>query len=98
MYASVTSAKVQPGKLDKSLTTYRESAIPAIKEISGLKHFFVLTDAKTNEGMSIAIYQSEADAERTQTNGDFQKVVGMLASTLVVKTIARKGYEVSIQI
>jgi heme-degrading monooxygenase HmoA len=97
MYASVTSGTIQPGKLDEFLTVYRESAIAFIKEFSGIKHFFVLTDAETNKGMSIAIYETEADAERTQTSGDFQKAVGLLASTLVAESITREGYEVSIQ-
>ncbi|MCE7981150.1 MAG: hypothetical protein DYG89_08165 [Caldilinea sp. CFX5] len=98
MYASVTSAKVQPGKLDEFLATYRASVLPIVKGFPGLTHLYVLTNANTNEGMSIAFYTTATDAERTQANGDFQKALGMVASTLVIASIERKGYEICIEI
>ena len=97
MYASVTSAKVQPGKLDEFLATYRESVLPIVKDFPGLTHLYVLTDADTNQGMTIALYATTTDAERTQANGDFQKAIGLVASTLVRTSIERKGYEVQAQ-
>lgn len=96
MYASVTSAKLQPGKLDEFLATYRASVLPIVKDFPGLTHLYVLTDANTNQGMSIAFYETETDAERTQANGDFQKAIDILASTMVIASIERKGYEIGI--
>jgi len=97
MYASVTSAQLQSGKLDEFLTVYRESVLPLVKDFPGLKHLYVLTDASTNQGMTIALYATAADAERIQANGEFQKAVGILASMLVIESIERNGYEVSIE-
>lgn len=98
MYASVTSAKLQPGKVDEFLATYRESVLPIVKAFPGLTHLYVLTDANTNQGMTIAFYATAADAERTQANGDFQKAIGLVAGTLVLESIERKGYEIGLEI
>ncbi len=98
MYASITSAKFQPGKLDEFLATYRESVLPIVTEFPGLIKLYVLTDANTNQGMTIAFYATATDAERTQANGNFQKAIGMVASTLLVESIERKGYEICLAI
>jgi heme-degrading monooxygenase HmoA len=98
MYASVSSGQVQPGKLDKYLSIYRESVKPVIEGFPGIKNLYVLTDAEKGKGMVIVIYETVADAERTQASGDYQKVIGMLSSTLVLESVVREGYEVSIQI
>ena len=97
MYASVTSGQVQPGKFEEYLSIYRESVKPVIDGFSGINNLYVLTDAEKGKGMVIVIYETEADAERTQTSGDYQKVIGMLSSTLVLESVVREGYEVSIQ-
>ena len=98
MYASVSTGQVQPGKMDEFLSIYRESVKPLIEGFPGVKNLYVLTNAEKDKGMTIALYETEADAERTQTSGDFQKAMGMLSSTLVLESVVREGYEVSIQI
>ena len=96
MYASVTAGEIQPGKMDEYLSIYRGSVMPVISELPGVKHLFVLTDAETNKGMTVAIYETKDDAERTQNSGDYQKIIGMMIGTIVPESISRKGYEVSI--
>jgi hypothetical protein len=98
MYASVTTGKIQPGKVEEYLTIYRESVKPVMEKIPGLKHVYGLADPETGEGMTIGLYETKADAERTQASGDYQKVAMMLASTLVLESLARKGYEVIIEV
>lgn len=98
MYASVSSAQLQPGKLDDFLTIYRESVQPLTKDLPGLKRLYVLTDANNNKGMTVAIYETEADAEKTQANGTYQQAIGLLAKTLVIETLERGGYEVNMEI
>lgn len=59
---------------------------------------YVLTDAETNKAITVALYETKADAERTQTSGDFREAVERLSSTLILESIVREGYEVSIQV
>ena len=98
MYASVTSAKLLPGKLDEFLATYQKSVIPIAKEVPGLEHLYILTDANSNKGMSVALYETKADAERTQASGDYQKAIGLLMSTMDMGTLQREEYEVNIDV
>ena len=98
MYASIVTASVQPGKMDEFLTTWMESVKPMVEDFPGFKNIYVLTDAETNKGITIALYETKADAERTQTSGDFREAVEKLSSTLILGSIVREGYEVSIQV
>ena len=97
MYASVSTATVQSGKLDEFISTWRESVLPLVQSFPGFKNAYVLTDADSNKGIVIAIYESKKDAERTQSSGDYQKAVGLVAGTINVDSVVREGYEVSIQ-
>ncbi len=98
MYASVTTGQIQPDKLDEFLAILQESIVSQIKDLPGLKNFSVLTDEKINKFMITATYETEADAERTQTSGDGPKIFGGIISLVVPESATREGYEVSINI
>jgi len=97
MYASVSTANVQSGKLDEFISTWRDSVLPLVKSFPGFKNAYVLTDTDSNKGIVISIYETREDAERTQSSGDYQKAVELVAGTIIVDSVVRKGYEVSIQ-
>ena len=98
MYASVTTANVQPGKLDEFVRTWRDSVKPLVESFPGFKNIYVLTNPESNKGITIAFYETKSDAERTQSSGDYQKAVEMLSGTILMNSVVREGYEVSIQI
>ena len=98
MYASVSTAKVQPGKLEEFISTWRESVLPLVKSFPGFRNIYVLTDTGSNKGIIIAFYETKDDAERTQSSGDYQKAVEKVAGTIIMESVVREGYEVSIQI
>ena len=97
MYASVSTAEVLPGKEDEFVNTWRDSVKPLVEKFPGYKNIYVLTNKKLHKCMSIAIYETEADAERTQSSGDYRKVVEILASTIDMKSVVREGYDVGFQ-
>jgi len=98
MHANVTSGEIQPGKVDDFITTYRNSVKPVVEAIPGLKNLYVLTDQDTSKGMIVAIYGTKEEAENAQQDGHFQEALGKLASTLVLKSVSRGSYDVSIEI
>ena len=98
MYASVTTAQIQPGKLDEFLQLWRERIVPATQQLKGLKQAFVLTDQETGKGFTIAIYETRAQAEAVQNSGQFRELLTLLGDTLIRETVVRTGYEVSIQV
>ncbi len=98
MYAKVTSGQVQPGKMEEFLATYRKVVDLMTEGLPGLKNVYVLTNPESNDVSSIAIYESEVDADELENRGDYIQAVCMMTSTLVVESIVRAGYEVSFQL
>lgn len=95
MYASISSGQVQAGKLDEYLQLFRDTIAPAAKRLKGFREVYVLADSATNKVQTIAFYETQADAQAVQTNGDFQRLLAMLGDTLVRDSVLRTGYEVS---
>jgi heme-degrading monooxygenase HmoA len=98
MYASVSTGQVQPGKLDEYLRVWRDAVAPAAQQLKGFKAAYVLIDREAEKGMTIAIYETKEDAQAVQDSGRFQELLAMLGDSLVRESVARSGYEVSIQI
>ena len=98
MYAKVTSGQVQPGKMEEFLAIYRKVVDLMTEGLPGLKNVYVLTNPESNDVSSIAIYESEVDADELENRGDYIQAVGMMTSTLVIESIIRAGYEVSFQL
>jgi heme-degrading monooxygenase HmoA len=98
MYASVSSAQVQPGKADELIQLWRDSIAPAVKELKGFKGAYVLTDRETNKGITLVLYETKEDAMAVQSSGKFKELVAMLGNTLVPDSVVRGVYEVSIQV
>ena len=98
MYANVTSGEVLSGKMDEFIKIYDESVKPIVEKIAGIENLYVLTDEPNSKGLIIAVYGHKEDAENANADGHVQAAVGKLASTLVLESIARGIYEVSIKI
>jgi len=98
VYANVTSGEVLSGKLDESIIIYDESVKPIVEKIAGLENLYVLTDEQNNKGLIIAIYGNQEDAENANSDDHYQAAIGKLASTLVLESIIRGSYSVSIKI
>ena len=95
MIAVVSTAKVQPGKMDELMKAWRENVEPLLDGIPGLKQHYMLTKPDTDEGMAIALYESEADAQAFQNSGKLQEMYASFASYMIMETIVREIYEVS---
>jgi quinol monooxygenase YgiN len=98
MHANVTSGEILSGKMDEFIKTYDESVKPVVKSIPGLQNLYVLTDEQNYKGLIIAIYKNQEDAHNANKDGHYQAAVGKLASTLVLESITRNSYSVSIRI
>ena len=98
MHANVTSGEIQAGQINDFINIYQDSVKPVVEAIPGLKNLYVLTDHDSSKAMIIAFYGSKEEAENAQQDGHFQQALGRLASTLVVESVSRNSYTVSIQI
>lgn len=96
MYARVVTSQLQPGKIDEGVRLYRDSVIPAANQQQGFKGAFLLTDPNTGKGVSISLWETEADMRAGETSGYYQEQIAKFAQVFAGPP-TREGYEVSVQ-
>ncbi|MFM9433152.1 heme-degrading monooxygenase HmoA [Janthinobacterium sp. CG_23.3] len=84
MFARVTHVQSKPEKLDEIVALFQDSVMPLLKQQQGFKSSLLLTDPATGKGMSITIWESEADLQAGDSNAvlleQVLKVMPMLAA------------------
>lgn len=79
MHARVTSVSVQPDKVAETTRVYNESILPAVKAANGNRGVYLLMDAASGKGMSITLWDSQADGEAYDASGTYRELVGKVA-------------------
>jgi heme-degrading monooxygenase HmoA len=97
MHARVVTIKCQPGKVDEATQIYRESILPEMRQQAGFQGVIALLDRSTDKGISITLWQTEADAQASGAGSAFlqaqiAKVASLFAAAPIVET-----YEVAVQ-
>jgi len=96
MHARTVTVQVQPGKIDEVIRIYRDSIVPAAKQQKGFKGAFLLTDKKTGKGISVTLWESEADMEKGEATGYLREQIGKVASSFSAPPTT-EHYEISVQ-
>lgn len=96
MYARVTIVQMQPAKFDEGIRIYRDSVVPAGKKQKGFKGIYLLTDRNTGKGISIALWETEADMKAGESSGYFQQQLAKFKDIFGAPPV-REQYEVSVQ-
>jgi len=96
MFARLTICLVQPGKLDEAIKIYRDSIVPAAKRQKGFKSIYFLTDKNTGKGISIAMWNTEADMTAGEASGYYREQVAK-EMPLFAAPPTTERYEVSVQ-
>ena len=82
MFARVITVQAQPGKVDEAAMLYRDSVIPAAKQQKGFSGAMLLTDDVTGKGISITLWETEADQKASEASGYVAQQLGKLAAVL----------------
>lgn len=93
MHARVSTAQVQPGKIDELVSILLDSVLPATKQQQGYKGGLILTNADTGQAKIIAIWETEADMTAGEASGYYQEQLAKVAPMLTGPP-ARETYEV----
>ena len=96
MYARVTISQILPGKFDKAIAIYRDSVTPAAQQQKGFKGIWMLTDRKTGKGISITLWETEADMTAGESSGFYQQQVAKFKDVFGAPPV-REQYEVTVQ-
>ena len=96
MYARVTIGQLLPAKVEESIGIYRDSVVPAATQQKGFKGIYVLTDRTTGKGLTIALWETEADMTAGETSGYYQQQVAKFKDHFSAPPV-REAYEVTVQ-
>ena len=96
MYARVSTAEVQPGKMDEVIAVSRDAGLPAARQQPGFKGALWLTDRDANKLMAVSLWETREDMETGEQSGYYREQIGRLGG-LLAGDVVREAYEVSIQ-
>ena len=92
MYARVTTTQVQPGRLAGMSAIWREGVLPAARQQPGFKGVLVLANRHTNQGVSLTLWETEADLQASRASGYVRealaKFTGVFVGPLIQDTYA----------
>jgi heme-degrading monooxygenase HmoA len=91
MYARLVTGKAVTDRLDEAVKLWHESVAPSAKQQKGFRSARLLVDRRMGKVVSIGLWDSKTDFERTVewNEGQLRGFVGLLAGPPTVE-----GYEV----
>lgn len=96
MNARVTIVQILPGKVDEAVDLYRDSVVPAARQQKGCKRVYLLTDRNAGKGISITLWETEADMTAGENSGYYQQQLAKFKDVFGAPPV-REAYEVSVQ-
>ena len=82
MYAALITGSIRPDQVDQAIDIYRERIVPMVRGWSGFRGLYVLTDRASGRGLILALYETEEDARRVETSGQFQQATAAFGEAL----------------
>ena len=96
MHAVVNQVRLQPGKADEGLDTWRDRIVPGLKQQQGFKGLILLLNREENRGMSVLLWESAADTRAVMESGDFATRVREMLGSVLAGPPEQSQYEVII--
>lgn len=96
MFARVLTIHTQTGKTEEAAAIYRDSILPAAKQQKGFSGALLLTDPGTGKGISITLWETEADQKAGENSGYLQEQLGKVAP-LFAGAPLRESFVVSVK-
>ena len=73
MYARVTTTQFSPYRLEEAVGILRENTLPAAQKQTGFKGYIMLVDRSSGKGITITLWEEEADRQITGPNSDYYR-------------------------
>ena len=96
MQARVTLVQILPDKMDEAITIYRDSVVPAAQQQKGCKGLLMLADRNTGKGISITMWETEADMTVGESSGYYQQQLDKFKDVFGAPPV-REQYEITVQ-
>jgi heme-degrading monooxygenase HmoA len=78
------------------VVSYRDSIVPAAKQQQGFTSALLLTDSRSGKGISVTLWETEADQVASEASGYFQEQIAKLGGVIAGPPV-REAYEVSVR-
>ena len=95
MYARMTDIRFAP-EMKAEVTSVARGLPPILRRQRGFEGLQVLTDPSAGEGIIISLWETETDAEASETGASYIGQMSMMSSFLD-KPLVPKTYEVSVR-
>lgn len=96
MYARVINIRFPP-ELRAEVTSVAHGLAPILKQQRGFKGLEVLTDPSVGEGITVSLWETEADAAASEASSSYIGQMSMMSSFLSEPLVPRT-YEVGVRI
>ena len=96
MYARIITVQVQPAKLEEAISIFQNSVIPAAKQQKGFISLLLLTFSSTGNGMSVGLWETEADLKANEASGYYQEQIAKFGGVFAAPPM-RDAYAVSVR-
>jgi hypothetical protein len=94
MYVRVTTNRYKAGAEEQTARIWRDDVGPRLRGLKGFRAVYAALDPATNEGITIACYDSEEDARAVMDSGEWGRIVARFADVMEGQPTPR-GYRVT---
>ena len=98
MYARVTLAELQAGKVDELLQFLCDNVVPAAQAQQGFKGLLLLTDEHTNKGIGIGLWETDADMRASESSDGYYTVQLARGAHFFAAPPVRETYQMTLQV
>jgi hypothetical protein len=96
MNARAAVFNIKLGMSEEAVTLFRELVVPAAKKQKGFEGGLLLTNAETGKGLSIGLWETEADMVTSEAIGFYQQWVTKISDVFMMP-LFMEHYEVIIK-
>lgn len=97
MYARVAQVRIQPDRISEASEIYRSSVVPALQSQAGFEGALLLAQPDSGRGISITIWETEADRTAGEVGGFYQEQLTRFAG-MFTETPVRDVFEVVVSV
>ena len=97
MFARLTTFQIKKDKIEEGTDLFNKSVVPPLKSQKGFKKVYLLVNEKTGDGVTIGLWETEADALASEHNLFYQEQLIKFMGMLSDPTYIREGYQVKIE-
>ncbi len=98
MYARITSTQFSPYRLEEAINVSRDRIVPAARQQPGFKGYLMLIDRSSGKGLTITLWEEEADREVSGPDSDYYREgIGRLVPFLTEAPMV-EDYELVVQV